>query len=174
MNPYRLRHGLVDLDNFTVNDFSIESAVMVLCEMGRFGNQPDHFYSVGAHTVGMINWFLFTGKGLGAQRLAFAHDLHESITGDIPTPLKNVLGPSIDIFQNRLDTVIFEAIGLDWTVDEYEMVVNADRIAAATEYKMLFGEDLPGGVPTDDRILFHAEVSETRETLWNHYRRLFQ
>ena len=82
------------------------------------------------------------GEPHHVQDWAFHHDFHEGITGDIPTPIKRLLGPAIKDIERAFDKAICEACGIDYPTDETrEIVKKYDAIAAAIEWYYVLGED---------------------------------
>ena len=61
------------------------------------------------------------------------HDSHEAYVGDIPTPLKRVLGEPLRLMVEQIDAAIATALGLDMTAFEHEAIHKADAEALRME-----------------------------------------
>lgn len=69
-------------------------------------------YSVAHHSLWVAEWLRACSLSAEAQIYGLLHDAHEAYTGDVPTPVKRLLGPVVGDIQARLDVAICKAIGL--------------------------------------------------------------
>jgi hypothetical protein len=121
----------VDYDDPQPEQISIYDIAHALSQICRFGGHTRVFYSVAEHSI-LVSRLL--GKDRSLPRLAaLLHDAHEAYLGDIPTPLKNALGPEYRVMVDRLDRAIVAAVGL--RPDEFHdpAVVWADAVALRLE-----------------------------------------
>ncbi len=98
------------------------------------------------------------GYGAGSLPYLLAHDLHEAYIGDVPGPLKQVLGEVWHKVENRWAEYVHSALGLDWPVPfpMSEHVAHVDRRAMVVESRVLgwsqagwFADEFGG--PLEDR-----------------------
>lgn len=69
------------------------------------------------------------------------HDHHEYVTGDIPTPIKRLLGDRIGKIERAWDRAICEAVGITYPTEETRKIVKKyDKIAASIEWYYILGE----------------------------------
>lgn len=126
----------VDYDDPDPATISIYDIAHALSQVSRFGGHTKHFYSVAEHSILVSR--LLDKSAHGAFRLAaLLHDAHEAYLGDIPTPLKNALGPEYRQMVDRMDYAIAKHVGL-WSSDfHHPAVVWADAVALRLEaYKL--------------------------------------
>jgi hypothetical protein len=78
---------------------------------GRFGGWGTKEWTVLHHSVlATTLWLKFYGAA-GAHH-ALLHDFHEYVTGDIPSPIKQVTNGAIKPLEQHLDQVIYKALGV--------------------------------------------------------------
>lgn len=104
----------------------------------RYGGHCSTFYSVAEHSV-LVSRLL---EGSSAQRFrvaALLHDAHEAYLGDLPTPLKNAIGPAYRSMVNKADAAIAAAVGVKPMDFHHPAVVWADAVALRLEaHKLKF------------------------------------
>ena len=99
--------GAIDLLDIDPHRVKIEDIVLSLCTQVRFAGHLSRFYSVGSHTVAMYVCAEAMGEADGVLRHILLHDMHEYLTGDIPSPVKRLLQPAIGELEERIDHAIF-------------------------------------------------------------------
>lgn len=77
----------------------------------------------------------------GSKRLALAHDLHEPLVCDMPSPLKRVVRREWRPVEEVAARAVERLLGLDPTPEEREEVRRADRLALLVEARQV-GVDL--------------------------------
>lgn len=103
----------------------------------RFGGHCRDFYSVAQHAVFVSKRVERKGHGRKTQLAALHHDDAEAFLGDIPRPLKPLLGPRYRKLTDRMDAAIMEALDLP-DQDRYHSVVkSADNFALYVEARFL-------------------------------------
>ena len=122
-----------DPDSITIEDISI-----ALSRQVRWGGHGEFFYSVAQHSLYVAGQVSMENRIYG-----LLHDAHEAYTGDIPAPLKKLLGPRILEVEDTLQRAIYEALGIEWPSAEAQADVSkADKSLLAPEYAELFDEQL--------------------------------
>jgi uncharacterized protein len=79
----------------------------------RYGGHCSRFYSVAEHSVA-VSYLVPSGMALEG----LLHDAAEAYIGDVPRPLKSLLGPTYSYLEARIMTAINERWGID-IVDKY-------------------------------------------------------
>jgi 5'-deoxynucleotidase YfbR-like HD superfamily hydrolase len=101
----------------------------------RFNRNTWTNYSVGQHSILVASLLPF-----GLQLWGLLHDAGESVTGDIPYPIKQTIKeycPEFSYFEQNLQSVIYEKYGLKG--EEPEELREIDRRMALTEGRQLHG-----------------------------------
>lgn len=101
----------------------------------RFGNQAAQFYSVAEHSC--LVAAIASQKDLALGLPALWHDAHEAYIGDVPTPLKVLLGDTYREIQDRIDVVVASYLSIDPMLFHHPIVVEADRQAMEYEAAVL-------------------------------------
>ncbi len=102
-----------------------------LSKQCRFNGHCKGFYSVAEHSV-LVSHLIDPEYALAG----LMHDVHEILTGDIPTPVKSVV-PQIKLFEERADLLVS---GPGWwakTCKARRQLHRADRLALCIEYELL-------------------------------------
>jgi hypothetical protein len=103
----------------------------------RYGGHCQRFYSVAEHAVFCSIRLERKGYGIGLQLAALHHDDAEAYLGDIPRPMKSLLGQTYKSLTDRMDKVIGEALGLDPLMFHHPLVKDADNWALFVEARHL-------------------------------------
>jgi hypothetical protein len=120
----------LDPDPAAIN---IQDIAHGLSNVGRFAGQGEEFYSVARHSVHVSHEVRARGGSEAAQRWALLHDASEAYLSDVPGPVKQGL-PGYKHAERRLDSAIRDALDIDPTPDEMELVKSADE--AVEEYEL--------------------------------------
>ena len=159
--------GMIDLDDIDPDRVKIEDIVSSLCVTVRFGGHLPCFYSVGSHTVAMYIFASRCREPDGVLRHILLHDMHEFITGDIPSPVKRYLQPAIGKLERRIDEAIFTRFGHLPTPSEKARVKYYDDLMWRGEMLFLAGVDWDTP-DTVDYISLQASIEEiSRRNLHN-------
>lgn len=79
----------------------------------RFGGWSNPEWSVLHHSM-LVAMLYMKSYGVKGMEHALLHDAHEAYTGDIPTPVKNILGQEeVKSLENHLDQVIRDSLNLN-------------------------------------------------------------
>lgn len=113
----------------------------------RFNGNTRHFYSVADHS-------LYVGNLLPPEIRIYGllHDAHEAYIGDIPSPVKDLIGKErILQIERGIDAAIFEALGLSTPSREImDLVHHADILARRVEaYHLMPSRGSWGGDPSE-------------------------
>jgi hypothetical protein len=103
----------VDLANPDPGTITLEDIAHGLANTCRFGGHARIFYSVAEHAVRVADKL----KAAGWQDWALAglhHDDAEAYLGDIPRPLKPLLGDAYRAMTGKVDRAIWWAFGRRW------------------------------------------------------------
>ena len=109
-----------------------------LAHINRFTGHAKRAYSVAEHSLLVTDMAKADGMGTMVQLCALMHDAHESITGDVATPIKQVLGDAWGRFERAEQNALLHAYGLVDAMAEHASIVKFyDRKALATERRDL-------------------------------------
>lgn len=125
----------VDLLDPDPADLDVKDIAWALSMTCRFGGHVARYYSVAEHAV-LVALLLRADTTYGASSLPFYglhHDDHEAFLCDIPTPLKNLLGPAYDGARLRLDRAIADLLGIGDRGFHLPEVQWADAVALRLE-----------------------------------------
>lgn len=95
-------------------DINVQDIAKSLSKLCRYVGHPNHFYSVGDHILnGRVH--------VPPQYVKYwdLHDAEEAYLGDIPTPLKSLLGPKFDAIQQGVHKAVCERFDLDPNFPSY-------------------------------------------------------
>lgn len=120
----------------TINLVDIAHALSQTC---RYGGHCQSFYSVAEHAVFCSVRVERKGAPLALQIAALHHDDAEAYLGDIPRPMKKLLGPAYVSLTEQMDQAIIEALGLTGPEERFHdpVVKDADNWALFVEAKHL-------------------------------------
>jgi len=109
-----------------------------LAHINRFTGHAKRAYSVAEHSLLVADMARHDGMGIMVELCALMHDAHESITGDVATPIKQVLGDAWGRFERAEQDALLHAYGLVDAMAEHASIVKFyDRKALATERRDL-------------------------------------
>jgi hypothetical protein len=112
-----------------VQDIAFSDIATGLANTCRWVGQCPYHYSVAEHAC-LVHDIVEAWGGTPAQRFgALHHDDHEAYVGDVPTPLKQILGEAYRQLVERLDVVIADRLGCDPALFTDPLVKKADLLA---------------------------------------------
>ena len=100
--------GVIDLANPQADMIQFQDIVIGLANQPRYGGQTGQMYTVAQHSIRVANLVGDPDLTLEAR----LHDAHESVYGDIPTPLKRILGPAYTDLTDQYDRALCEKLNL--------------------------------------------------------------
>jgi hypothetical protein len=93
----------------------LEDIAHALAQTCRYGGHCQKFYSVAEHAVFVSRRLQRQGFGLYTVLGGLHHDDSEAYLGDIPRPMKGLLGNAYKLLTRRMDAAIQTALNLpDW------------------------------------------------------------
>lgn len=125
-----------DFTNPTPEMVHIEDIARALSQTARFGGHTRKFYSVAEHAL-LVHRLV---RHVAGPELAFAalhHDSHEAYLGDIPTPLKRMLGAAFVNLATEIDFAIGAQFDIDPNLFDHDIIKAADAQALAIEAGVL-------------------------------------
>ena len=136
------------LDPFN-SQFCIEDIAHALALVNRFGGHTKEPYSVGDHSLRVMELVAEMGGSVVAQMGALLHDSPEAYISDFPRPVKDSVRyrvikegipwyHSVDVVEHDLLFAIFLQLNLPWpSDDDWRLVELADNKMLATEARDL-------------------------------------
>lgn len=140
-HPLRSHHEPA-LDRSTPDVPTLSEIAHSLAHINRFTGHARRAYSVAEHSLLVADMVQAAGLDAQVQICALMHDAHESITGDVASPIKQVLGTAWAQFEDAQQHALLDAYNL-----VADMACNADLIkhfdlrALATERRDLLPFD---------------------------------
>ncbi len=139
--------NLTNPDPETIHLCDVAHALSLTC---RFGGNCDRFYSVAEHTTHVARTLMDRGYGSAVALAGLHHDDHEYLLGDLPTPLKKLLGAAYYDLIPPIDKVICDRFGVNPFLMQCPSVKDADHWMMHIEARELMvsrGERNYGAVP---------------------------
>ena len=135
-NEIETRSGpFVDVGSPAPASILLQDLASASARVCRFGGHTSRFYSVAEHAVLCSRYAERQGWDLHDQLACLHHDAAEAYLGDIPRPLKPLLGPQYKTLTDKMDAAIIDALGLPFCVEllHTPRVKEADRWALVNE-----------------------------------------
>jgi hypothetical protein len=169
---------LWDYASPAVHDVELSDVATSLSFTCRYGGFIDRYYSVAEHACYTAQLLTEWRSDRSVVLAGLHHDTHEAYLGDVPSPLKRLLGDAYVDLARTHDAVIAEWLGIDPELFSHPDVKTADATLLRWEssfmkYSRGIGEhwgqaDLPRNVP----MWFHpgAMPADARERFvsWHH------
>lgn len=113
-----------------------------LAHINRFTGHACRAYSVAEHSLLVADMAVHDGHGYVVEICALMHDAHESITGDVSTPVKQMLGHAWARFEQAQQNQLLQAYGLVVDMEQHKALIkHYDLKALATERRDLLPFD---------------------------------
>lgn len=123
----------IDLDDPNPAAFNVENLARQLSRLPRFAGATGPFYSVAQHCV-------IASQVADPPHLrlpVLLHDAHEIVTGDIPRPVKRLLGAALADLERALDAAVARHWGMCPSLFADPGVAAVDARMFATEVRDL-------------------------------------
>lgn len=145
----------VDTSNPQPETIKLSDVAHALANTCRFGGHCKHFYSVATHAVFVSRRLERRSAPLELQLAGLHHDDAEAFLGDIPRPLKPLLGFGYEALTGRMDAAVAEALLLPAVSSNMKRAIKlADNWALFVEAKHLLpsgGDGWWDGIQGSDR-----------------------
>lgn len=99
---------VVSFRNPDPSAFDINDIALALSRQPRYNGHGRFFYSVAQHSI-----YAAMLASKDAKIYALMHDAHEAYTGDIPGPLKELLGQRVLRVESKLENAIYRGLGIN-------------------------------------------------------------
>ncbi len=144
MTTYIQTHSgkYIDFLNVNPDAIDINDIAWALARIPRFTGHLNEFYSVADHC---LNIAAVAPKELKLE--ALMHDSAEAYIGDIPTPLKRLLGNPIKEIESRIENIIADKFKLSYPwhkkIKELDaQILNAEASTFFDEANWINSEDV--------------------------------
>lgn len=108
--------GLIDISDPQPEQVHLEDVAHALANVCRFGGHARHFYSVAEHAV-LCSWYARKKwSDPVIEMAALHHDDPEAYLGDVPRPIKQLLGPAYVELTKLMEKAINLGLPLDAAV----------------------------------------------------------
>lgn len=121
--------------DYTAPEVRLQDVAHGLSHVCRFGGHTVRFYSVAEHSV--LVGLIVRGIDPELALAALWHDAHEAYMGDLPSPLKGLVGDSYRGIAREIDTAIGAYLGIDPDDLKHPLIKAADNLAVAYEASLL-------------------------------------
>ena len=115
-----------------VEEVDIKDIAIALSNQCRYNGHVKQFYSVAQHATEISEWMELDGFGRETCLVGLHHDSAEAYTGDIISQLKYLI-PEFRTLEERVESVVFDALGVVLNDYRVRAVKHYDMIALATE-----------------------------------------
>ena len=175
MNTGREHYLAGGLESHPDNVPSIAEIAYALAHINRFTGHAKRAYSVAEHSLLVADMMHADGLGPAVELCGLMHDAHECITGDVASPIKQVLGKTWAEFEDRIQAALLAHYELTDPMRAYaDVVKHYDLKALATERRELMAY-IPGlhapwpVIDTPGKEIAPLDAAELME--WQRYNR---
>lgn len=125
---------VIHLENPRASDLRVSDIAHGLAHTCRFGGQCSEFYSVAQHAVFVRDLVVADPDStLTDHRAALHHDDAEAFLGDIPSPLKPLLGEPWELLENNWNATLCELLDLPYEIFSSRVIKKWDEFAVYYE-----------------------------------------
>lgn len=143
----------IDFTEDKLSDFQFERLLYNIGYESRFANQIE--YSVLEHSiaVGRAAEMMFAGNVLLVQH-AYLHDLGEAIYRDVPTPIKEMVGPKWYNMEKMISKKLMDYLGVgELGDDDAKYLTYLDKTMAYVEATNFFAPQFAELLKTKTELL---------------------
>lgn len=131
----------VDTKRPKAETICLEDIAHALSNTCRYGGHCNPYYSVAEHAVFVAERLRRKGAPPWLQLAGLHHDDAEAYLGDIPRPMKSLLGRAYEILTDRMDKAIVGGLNLPlpggWEDFHHALVKDADNWSLFVEARNL-------------------------------------
>ncbi len=154
----------VDTKNPHPDQITLEDIAHALSNTCRYGGHCAYNYSVAQHAVFCSIRLERRGHGPLRQLGALHHDDAEAYLGDIPRPMKGLLGKTYSNLTDRMDAAIIKALNLPFSAgmmhdpevkaaDNWALLVEAKHLLPSKGVNWTAAQTQAWGLPERGRII---------------------
>ncbi len=122
----------LDMENPSAEAIDIDDIAHSLGNICRYNGHCLNYYSVAEHAVAVSKRLERKGYGKNIQLAGLHHDDAESFLGDIPRPLKPLLGQAYIDLTDAIDVVICEGLGLPFGPEAF----HSEEVKASDDWNL--------------------------------------
>lgn len=148
----------------------LEDIAIALSNTARFGGHTDVIHTVAQHSVTVHDLLEERGHSDTVCLAGLLHDAHEAFYCDLPTPLKQMIGPEYHMAVTQFDYRICKYMGLPDHAFHHPEVIDADSSVLQWEGFFLFGS--PWTDPGDLGLPYTFHQSTPDESRYSFLNRL--
>lgn len=158
---------IADPFNLKPEDVTIDILSHALANINRYSGHCKRPYSVAQHSVAMAS---LCEPGL--EKACLLHDASEIFTGDIPYPIKKILGKAYDDIEEEISRQIFDIYGVPYCL--MGEIEDLDRAICQNEKRAFFDvqdqkfEDAISGL-----TLYAIPWYEAKQAYYEVFRKVF-
>lgn len=118
--------------------FDLHEIAHALAHINRYTGHTVRPYSVAEHSLLCADMAHLCGHAPVVELCCLLHDAHEAYCGDMPSPIKPLLGEAWMLFEQVQQEALLQALGLNEAMSEHAATVRRfDLVALATERRDL-------------------------------------
>jgi hypothetical protein len=136
----------ISLAHVGATPISVQEVAYALSHINRFTGHALRPISVAEHSL-MVSEIVereFGVRSAAVLLAALMHDAHEAITGDLSSPMKQLIGPAWYEAENRIQHEVLQGFGLLTAFNtSHSVIKRADLMALSAERQQLMpGDDV--------------------------------
>jgi 5'-deoxynucleotidase YfbR-like HD superfamily hydrolase len=126
----------VDISAPTASSINVEDIAHALANTCRYGGHCQRYYSVAEHAVFVARRMQRRSSSAYMQLAGLHHDDAEAYLGDIPRPMKPLLGKTYERMTRRMDKVICIALEFDAIYRPFMDLFHHEDVKAADNWSL--------------------------------------
>lgn len=127
-------HSLLAAHTIAPGELTYKEVAHSLAHINRYSGHTCRPYSVAEHSLLCATIANAMGASAAHQLCVLMHDAHESIVGDVTSPVKQMIGPAWGAFEGQIQHQVLRSFGIYETfVECAELVRLCDLTALASE-----------------------------------------
>lgn len=120
------------------DQYDLGEVAHALSQINRYTGHTVRPYSVAEHSLLCADMAHLGGFGAVVELCCLMHDAHEAYCGDVPSPIKLLLGDAWALFEQAQQDALLRALRLNEAMGEHAALVHQfDLVALATERRDL-------------------------------------
>jgi uncharacterized protein len=105
-------HSLLPGDTLQPGELTYKEVAHSLAHINRYSGHTSRPYSVAEHSLLCASIANAKGASPAHQLCVLMHDAHECITGDVTSPVKQMIGPTWHTFETDIQQQVLNSFGL--------------------------------------------------------------
>lgn len=129
--------SFVDVSNPSYTSITLEDIAHALSNICRYGGHCQTFYSVAEHAVFVSQRLERQGFPRLVQIAGLHHDDAEAFLGDIPRPIKPLLGQVYEDMSDEMDSAVCNALYREYDVELIRSDFHSSHVKTADNWALM-------------------------------------